>query len=126
MIKFDHIGLPAHDPLAAASALAELLGAGPPIADGEDGDMFRVDLDDGAFLLFTAAHDVPAGHVAFCLDRPRFTAAVDRLRVRGRPFGNRPDEPRNGRTDDELGGAGRVYFVDDNGHLLEITCWTGS
>lgn len=122
MIRFDHIGLPAHDPLASARALAELLGAGPPTADGEDSDMFRVDLDGGAFLLFSAAREVPAGHVAFRLDPSRFAAVVDRLRARHQPFGNRPDDPRNERTDDELGGAGRVYFVDDNGHLFEVTC----
>jgi catechol 2,3-dioxygenase-like lactoylglutathione lyase family enzyme len=122
MIKFDHIGLPSHDPRASATALAELLGAGAPAADGEDNDMFRVDLDDGAFLLFSAAREVSPGHVAFHLDPARFAAVVDRLRARSQPFGNRPDDPRNGLTVDELGGGGRVYFVDDDGHLFEITC----
>jgi catechol 2,3-dioxygenase-like lactoylglutathione lyase family enzyme len=46
---------------------------------------------------------------------------MGRLRSLGVPFGNQPEEPHNGRTDDPLGGAGRVYFVDENGHLFEVT-----
>jgi hypothetical protein len=41
---------------------------------------------------------------------------------RGLTFGNDPENPRNGSTDDPLGGAVRVYFIDDNGHLFEVTC----
>jgi hypothetical protein len=40
---------------------------------------------------------------------------------RGLTFGNDPENPRNGSTDDPLGGAVRVYFIDDNGHLFEVT-----
>jgi hypothetical protein len=36
--------------------------------------------------------------------------------------GSGAKDPRNARTDDELGGAGRVYFVDANGHRFEVTC----
>ena len=35
---------------------------------------------------------------------------------------NRPAaHPDNGRTDDPLGGPGRVYFVSPDGHLFEVT-----
>jgi catechol 2,3-dioxygenase-like lactoylglutathione lyase family enzyme len=124
MIHIDHIGVAAHDPLASARTLADILGAPPPTADGADGDMFRVDLDDGAFLLFSLspAAAVPFMHVAFRVHADRFGAIVERLRRRGTPFGNDPEDPRNGRTDDPLGGAGRVYFADDNAHLFEVTC----
>lgn len=122
MLRIDHVGLTAHDPLATARVLAEILGAGAPAADGADGDMFRVDMHDGAFLLFSQAADVVREHVAFRVDAHQFAEVVRRLRERGLPFGNDPESPDNGRTDDPLGGEGRVYFVDANGHLFEVTC----
>jgi catechol 2,3-dioxygenase-like lactoylglutathione lyase family enzyme len=122
MIRIDHIGIAARDAFASARALADILGAAEPTVDGADDDMARVDLDGGAFLLFSTSTTVAPEHIAFCVDRNRFDGVVVRLRERGVAFGNEPDDPRNGRTDDPLGGAGRVYFVDENGHLFEVTC----
>jgi catechol 2,3-dioxygenase-like lactoylglutathione lyase family enzyme len=122
LIQIDHIGVAAHDALASARALAAILGAAEPVVDGPDGDMYRVDLAHGAFLLFNRSRTVSPAHVAFRVEHSRFVEVVTRLRERGWPFGNDPDDPRNGQTDDPLGGAGRVYFVDDNGHLFEVTC----
>jgi catechol 2,3-dioxygenase-like lactoylglutathione lyase family enzyme len=122
MIQVDHIGIPARDARASAQALAALLGTGEPAIDGADDDMYRIDLDGGAFVLFSTANDVPPAHVAFRVDAARFAAVVERLSAQQIPFGNSPDDPRNGRTDDELGGAGRVYFLDLDGHLFEVTC----
>ena len=122
MIRFDHVGIAARDPRTSAVALAESLGTAAPTPDGADGDMFRVDLEDGSFVLFNPAPEVHLAHVAFHVEPGRFTEVVARLRARAAPFGNDPEDPRNGRTDDPLGGAGRVYFVDENGHLFEVTC----
>ena len=122
MIQIDHIGIAAHDALESARALAEILGAGEPTTDGADDDMLRVNVDHGAFLLFSASKTVNQEHIAFRVDRGRFADVVARLRGRGWAFGNDPEDPRNGRTDDPLGGEGRVYFVDANGHLFEVTC----
>jgi catechol 2,3-dioxygenase-like lactoylglutathione lyase family enzyme len=121
MIRVDHIGIAARDARASAGALAEILGTAAPSPDGADGDMYRVDLDGGAFLLFSPAEKVDLVHIAFHVEASRFTEIVARLQERGMPFGNDPEDPRNGRTDDPLGGAGRVYFVDENGHLFEVT-----
>lgn len=122
MIQIDHIGLAAHDARASARHLAEILGTAAPAVEGADDDMYRIDLDHGAFLLFNRSATVSPEHVAFRVDPGRFAEVVDRLRARGLAFGNDPEDPRNGRTDDPLGGAGRAYFVDDNGHLFEVTC----
>lgn len=128
MLRVDHIGLPAHEARTSARALAEILGAPEPTADGADGDMFRVELEDGSFLLFSSAPSgkVDVVHVAFRVDEARFAAIVKRLRERSIPFGNDPEDTRNGRTDDggsgSGSGAGRVYFVDANHHLFEVTC----
>jgi catechol 2,3-dioxygenase-like lactoylglutathione lyase family enzyme len=122
MIQIDHIGIAARDARRSARALAEILGAPEPSADGAGGDMYRVDLDHGASLLFNTSDAVAPEHVAFRVDEPAFTNVLARLRERGLAYGNDPENPRNGETADPLGGAGRVYFVDENGHLFEVTC----
>lgn len=122
MIEIDHIGIAARDARKSATELAEILGAPEPTTDGADDDMFRVDLAHGAFVLFSDAATVSPEHVAFRVDRAQFGEVIARLRARAIPFGNDPEDPRNGATDDPLGGAGRVYFVDANGHLFEVTC----
>jgi len=120
MIELDHIGIAAQNALESARTLAEILGAGEPVPDGADGDMYRVDLAHAASLLFSRSDTVAAAHIAFRVAPQRFAEVVVRLQQRGMPFGNDPDDPRNGRTDDPIGGAGRVYFVDGNGHLFEV------
>ncbi|MDI1450863.1 VOC family protein [Polyangium sp. 6x1] len=122
MLKIDHIGLAAHDARTSARNLAAILGAAEPTVDGADDDMYRIDLEHGAFLLFNASTTVNPEHIAFRVDETRFAEVVKRLEARGSPFGNEPEDPRNGKTEDPLGGAGRVYFVDENGHLFEVTC----
>ena len=124
MLRVDHIGIEARDARRAATALAEILAAPAPTPDGADGDMFRVDLEDGSFVLFSAAPrgEVAHAHVAFHVEAARFAEVVARLRGRGAAFGNEPEDSENGRTDDPLGGAGRVYFADEDGHLWEVTC----
>ncbi|WP_394828969.1 VOC family protein [Pendulispora albinea] len=124
MLRMDHIGIEARDARRSAQTLAEILGAAEPAADGADGDMYRIDLDDGCFLLFAApaSPNVTTQHMAFRVDEARFGHIVDRLRAHRIAFGNDPEAPRNGNTNDPLGGAGRVYFTDENGHLFEVTC----
>jgi catechol 2,3-dioxygenase-like lactoylglutathione lyase family enzyme len=122
MIEIDHIGIAARNAQTSARALAEILGASEPSADGADGDMYRVDLGHGAALLFSTSETVGFEHTAFRVDQTRFAKVVTRLRARGMEFGNDPENPRNGETMDPLGGAGRVYFHDENGHLFEVVC----
>lgn len=123
MIQVDHIGIAARNTESSARRLAEILGGPPPIVDGADDDMYRLDLAHGTFVLFNPAEKIDPSHVAFRVDQERFDAIVTRLRTLGVPFGNRYDDTNNGRSDDvELGGDGRVYFLDENGHLFEVTC----
>jgi len=122
VIRIDHIGIEARDAAASARALAEILGAGPPETDGADDDMFRVDLDHGASLLFSASRTPKAEHIAFRVSSDQFSAVLDRIKARGLAFGNDPEAPDNGLTSDPLGGDGRVYWKDQDGHLFEVTC----
>lgn len=122
MLQIDHIGIAALDASASARQLADILGAGEVGVDGADSDMFRVDLDHGMFVLFNPATKIDVAHVAFHVDADRFAQVVERLRAKGIPFGNEPDDTTNGRTNDPLGGNGRVYYLDPSGHLFEVTC----
>lgn len=123
MIHHDHVQVGASDAEASARFLAEVLGVPAPVAEGEDDDMFRIDFDHGEFLLFAAApKPIAIMHVAYRVDRARFDAVVARLRARGVPFGNHHEGDANGETSDPLGGSGRAYFRDADGHLWEVAC----
>ena len=122
MIQIDHVGIAARNPESSAKWLAKILGVGAPSVDGADDDMFRIDLGHGSFVLFNAAEKIDLTHMAFRVDGAEFKGVIERLRSMGVSFGNEPDDTKNGRTEDHLGGAGRVYFVDENGHLFEVTC----
>jgi catechol 2,3-dioxygenase-like lactoylglutathione lyase family enzyme len=115
----DHVAVPSRDPERAAGLLAGILGAatGP---EGPDGDMFSVGLD-GCRVLFAEAEAAAPHHLAFGVDGDGFAGVVDRIRAEGLAYGNDPEHPDNGQTDDPLGGPGRVYFVSPDGHLFEIT-----
>ena len=120
MIAIDHIGVLARDPATSARFLAEILGLAPGSPDGPDGEMFRLPVGESGALLYFPADDVPGQHIAFRVDEPTFAAVVDRLRARGLTFGNDPEDQTNMQTTDFLGGHGRVFFRDPNGHLFEV------
>lgn len=121
MIQLDHIQILAHNPLESARRLAEILGTAHPVPEGADDDMFRIDFDHGAFILFAQAKEIHSEHMAFRVDLNRFKEIVKRLKSKKIAFGNQ-HEDLNGETSDPLGGVGRVYFFDGNGHLFEVVC----
>jgi catechol 2,3-dioxygenase-like lactoylglutathione lyase family enzyme len=120
-VTIDHLGLPASNPEGSARWFAELLGLPAPEPDGPDADMFNVHLSDDSSLLFVADASHASYHLAFGVTLDDFHATVGRLRERGLSFGNDPEAPDNGATDDPLGGQGRVYFRTPDGHFLELT-----
>jgi catechol 2,3-dioxygenase-like lactoylglutathione lyase family enzyme len=120
-VVIDHLGLPATNAEEAAQWFSEILGLQAPVADGPDGDMYNVRLSSASSVLFVTEASVASQHMAFGVSEANFTAIVDRLRERGIPFGNDPEDPANGTTLDPLGGKGRVYFSNPDGHFLEVT-----
>jgi catechol 2,3-dioxygenase-like lactoylglutathione lyase family enzyme len=119
----DHVGIPAADPEAAGTFLAWVLGEGRVVPDGppddDSRDMFSLVLDGWSLAFVRAPQPVPL-HLAIRVLPETFTAAVARLGERGIAFGNDPEDPANGRTDDPLGGAGRAYFRDSDGHFYKL------
>lgn len=120
MPQLDHIALNAKDPEAAARFIAELLNTGPLRTEGADDDMFAVDLDGGTSLLYSAAETIPSQHMAFKVTPAELDAVIEKLVARGLAYGNDPENPANRERSDFLGGYGRVYFFDPEGHLFEV------
>jgi catechol 2,3-dioxygenase-like lactoylglutathione lyase family enzyme len=118
-VTLDHVGVPAADPEAAARFLADVLGTGVVAPAGPDGDMFNLSVGQRA-LTYVRAPVRDGHHIALRVDEQVFSGAIARLRERGLRFGNDPADPSNGQTADPLGGAGRIYFVDPDGHLFEL------
>jgi catechol 2,3-dioxygenase-like lactoylglutathione lyase family enzyme len=123
----DHVGIPATNPEAAGIFLAWVLGEGKVVPDGppgdDSGDMFSL-LLDGWSLAFVRAPQPAPLHLAIRVVPGTFAAAIRRLAKRGIAFGNDPEDAANGRADDPLGGAGRVYFRDRDGHFYELVAST--
>jgi catechol 2,3-dioxygenase-like lactoylglutathione lyase family enzyme len=119
-ITFDHVGIPAPDPEASARFLGEIVGEGVTTPEGPDGDMFNLSVGQRALTYFEAPVRDPH-HIAFRVTVSTFSGAIARLQARGISFGNDPGDPTNGQTADPLGGLGRIYFLDPNGHLFELT-----
>jgi catechol 2,3-dioxygenase-like lactoylglutathione lyase family enzyme len=120
MITLDHIGIAARDAEASARFLSEILGLGPARPEGPGDEMYCLAIAENVSLLFSTADPAPTQHIAFRVDEETFTAVVDRLRAKGSAFGNAPEDLTNMQTGDPLGGNGRVYFFDPNGHLFEV------
>jgi catechol 2,3-dioxygenase-like lactoylglutathione lyase family enzyme len=117
--SLDHIAIPARDAEAAARWLGELLGV-PVARDGADDEFPCFRLGNGVQILFQEVAAPPAHHVAFRVAPAEHVAVVERLRQRRIAFGNDPEAPTNGEHTDPLGGHGRVYFYDPDGHLFEV------
>jgi catechol 2,3-dioxygenase-like lactoylglutathione lyase family enzyme len=115
----DHISVPSPEPETAALWLATILGIDRVEPDGPGGDMFKVVLGVGN-VLFVESDEIAHHHVAFRVDAGSFDAVVARLREGGVAFGNDPEDAGNGQTADFLGGRGRVYFSNGDGHLFEV------
>lgn len=120
MPQLDHIALNAKKPEAAARFLAELLNLGPLRTEGADDDMFAIGLDGGVSLLYSVAETVPSQHMAFKVTPAELDQVIEKLLARGIAYGNDPESPANGERRDFLGGYGRVYFFDPEGHLFEV------
>jgi catechol 2,3-dioxygenase-like lactoylglutathione lyase family enzyme len=118
-VSFDHIALPARDDEASARFLGSVLGL-PVTRDGAEDEIPCVRLAEGRQILFQRADSFSSQHVAFRVSPEEFIEVLERLRSMTVPFGNEPDAPSNGLVTDPLGGQGRVYFLDPNGHLLEV------
>ncbi len=121
MIQFDHIFLFASDIQKSASFLSNILGLAPAQWCGADNDILRLEIEEAGGLQYHShTAPIPTQHIAFKVDQKKFTEVVARLHTNKITFGNDPEDHSNMLTSDFLGGYGRVFFKDPDGHLFEV------
>jgi catechol 2,3-dioxygenase-like lactoylglutathione lyase family enzyme len=116
MAELNHIIIPAHDKLASARFLADILGVKP---DPQWGPFVPVRTANGVTLDFVDSKDVRTQHYAFLVDDKEFDAGLAKLKQDGIRIYAGPHKEQPGEINRHDGGRG-VYFEDPNGHLLEL------
>lgn len=115
-VQLNHTIVHAHDPVASATFLADILGLAAPVRFGP----FQVvDMDNGVSLDYARAdHEVAPQHYAFLISETEFDEIFGRIRERNLPYWADPGRTRPGEISDNHGRG--VYFPDPDGHFLEI------
>jgi catechol 2,3-dioxygenase-like lactoylglutathione lyase family enzyme len=115
-ITVNHIVVPAHDHEASARWFAEIMGL---TYKGTHRHLAPVHVNDTFMLDYANVEHVQTYHIAFHVSDDDFEGILSRLQAQGIPYGSRPQEIDNMRTDHPFGGQG-LYFLDLNNHLFEV------
>ncbi|HEY5567678.1 MAG TPA: VOC family protein [Gammaproteobacteria bacterium] len=116
-IQLNHTIVPARDPQASATFLAEILGLSTPVRFGA---FWAVALDNGVTLDFQHSdEEIPIEHYAFLVSESEFDAIFARIRARGLRYWADPMHQQPFEINHNDGGRG-LYWNDPDGHYLEI------
>jgi len=115
-ITLNHTIVPSHDKEASATFFARILGL---TYAGQNGHFAPVQVNDTLTLDWDNSDKFEGHHYAFLVDEQEFDAIFGRLQAEGIKYGSGPGAPANGQINTRLGGRG-LYFVDPDGHLMEI------
>ncbi|AKA05350.1 metallothiol transferase FosB [Streptomyces noursei ZPM] len=118
-VTLNHTIVPAADHRAAARFLATVMGLAELPPAGRNGHFAPVRVNETLTLDFMAVPDTEGHHLAFDVDPATFDGILARLRAADVPYGSRPDQPDNGRTDHPLCARG-LFFTDADGNLYEV------
>ena len=115
-IELNHTIVHAHDKLAEARFVSEVLGLPEP---GSFGPFAVVELANGVSLDFMDVDgEIASQHYAFLISEDEFDAVAQRLRERGLPTWADPGRRTPGFNTND-GGRG-LYFDSPEGHNLEV------
>lgn len=116
-IELNHTIVPARDPQASATFLADILGRSAP---GRFGPFWTVALDNGVTLDFQHSdEEIPIEHYAFLVSESEFDAIFARIRDRKLRYWADPVHKQPNEINHNDGGRG-LYWNDPDGHYLEI------
>ena len=96
--------------------MADILGLPAPRLAGH---FVVVQTANGVSLDFMAVEEPVGQHYAFLVSEPEFDQIWGRIKARGLTFWADPAARLEGEINGYNGGRG-LYFVDPNGHFLEI------
>jgi catechol 2,3-dioxygenase-like lactoylglutathione lyase family enzyme len=116
-VELNHTIVAAHDAVAAATFLTDLLGLPAPTRFGP----FRVVvLGNGVSLQFIdTSGDIHPQHYAFLVSESDFDVIFDRIRASSLEYWADHVRQQAGKINTRDGGRG-VYVNDPNAHLLEV------
>jgi catechol 2,3-dioxygenase-like lactoylglutathione lyase family enzyme len=115
-ITLNHTIVPAHDKESSARFFARIMGFA---YSGLDGHFAPVKVNDTLTLDWDNRDRFEGHHYAFLVNDQEFDDIFGRLKAEGVVYGSGPNAPANGQINTRLGGRG-LYFVDPDGHLMEI------
>lgn len=116
-IRLDHTIVPAKDKAVAAEFFAEIFGL--KVKPGR-GYFAQVQINESLTFDFSdEGPSIESHHYAFHVDEAEFEGIWSRVKARGIPYGNGPDNSANGKIYTRRGGRG-FYFENPDGHLLEV------
>jgi catechol 2,3-dioxygenase-like lactoylglutathione lyase family enzyme len=115
-IELNHTIVWSHDKAASARFLADILDV--PVG-APTGPFLPIQLGNGVTLDYADAEEVFGQHYAFLVSEEEFAAAFTRIQASGVDYYADPFHHEPGEINHLNGGHG-VYFVDANGHNLEL------
>jgi catechol 2,3-dioxygenase-like lactoylglutathione lyase family enzyme len=115
-VRLNHTIVAARDRQTSARFLADVLGLPAPTTYGP---FWIVQLANDVSLDFMDDDDVHPRHYAFLVTEAEFDEIFGRIRARGLDFWADPFQRLPGEINTHDGGRG-VYWLDPDGHVLEI------
>jgi catechol 2,3-dioxygenase-like lactoylglutathione lyase family enzyme len=116
-VQFNHTVISAKDSELTANFYVEILGLDAP---GRFGPFIVIKTDNDVNLDFvTTSNDIPSRHFAFLVSEPEFDDIFERILKNNILYwsDHKRENPREINNND--GGRG-LYFLDPNGHFLEV------
>lgn len=115
-IVIDHLIVPAHDPVASAKLLADLLSVPWEAARGHFTPVY---VNETLTLDFAGRERLESHHYCFHVSDAEFDAIFDRVKAAGIKHRSQPNGPEDMQINTRLGGR-NIYWNDSNGHIWEI------
>lgn len=115
-ITLNHTIVPAHDKEASARWFVNIFGL---TYQGPAGHFAPVQVNDTLTLDFDNRDEFDSHHYAFHVSDEEFDAIFGRIQAEGIAYGSGPRELDDMAINHRRDGRG-VYFVDPDGHILEL------